>query len=355
MGDALKILYGIQGTGNGHLTRARIMAPALKAAGIEVQYLFSGRRRQDFFDMEGFGDWWWRRGLTFVSGNGRISHLRTLLKAPDMVPFLRDVAALDLSGFNLVLNDFEPVSAWAGQAQGIPVIGMGHQQAFHHGIPKCRGGWLARLLLRWYAPARTRLGLHWHPFGQPVLPPLVEPLSPPKTQANHILVYLPFEPLGAIRDILMPFSRWRFKIYHGDIQGEGLDRHLSFHPFSRAGFQHDLATARGVICNSGFELISEALAAGKKILTKPLAGQWEQCCNARALRQLGWGSVMRDLNARQVDEWLGSESRVKIDYPNVAREIATWLKNGHGRIGRDWIRTLWRCTLVNGIPLQIRE
>jgi len=64
---------------------------------------------------------------------------------------------------------------------------------------------------------------------------------------------------------------------------------------------------------------------------------------------------MRDLNARQVNEWLGSESRVKIDYPNVAREIATWLKNGHGRIGRDWIRTLWRCTLVNGIPLQIRE
>ena len=52
----MKIFYGVQATGNGHISRARSMAPLLKAAGIEVDYLFSGRKAEHFFDMEHFGD-----------------------------------------------------------------------------------------------------------------------------------------------------------------------------------------------------------------------------------------------------------------------------------------------------------
>jgi len=36
----MKILYGVQGTGNGHLTRARVMAKACKEKGIEVDWIF---------------------------------------------------------------------------------------------------------------------------------------------------------------------------------------------------------------------------------------------------------------------------------------------------------------------------
>ena len=39
----MRILYGVQGTGNGHITRARTMLPALQAAGIDVDFVFSGR------------------------------------------------------------------------------------------------------------------------------------------------------------------------------------------------------------------------------------------------------------------------------------------------------------------------
>ena len=45
----MKILYGVQGTGNGHVTRARIMAKAFAAKGVEVDWVFSGRPREDFF------------------------------------------------------------------------------------------------------------------------------------------------------------------------------------------------------------------------------------------------------------------------------------------------------------------
>ena len=46
----MKILYGIQGTGNGHVTRARVMANAFKQMGVEVDYVFSGRAQQNYFD-----------------------------------------------------------------------------------------------------------------------------------------------------------------------------------------------------------------------------------------------------------------------------------------------------------------
>ena len=53
----MRILYGVQATGNGHITRARVMAPALRNAGIEVDYLFSGRPADQLFNMEPFGDY----------------------------------------------------------------------------------------------------------------------------------------------------------------------------------------------------------------------------------------------------------------------------------------------------------
>ena len=61
----MKILYGIQGTGNGHITRARVMAKAFKQRNVEVDYLFSGRPADQYFDMDVFGDYRVFEGVTF--------------------------------------------------------------------------------------------------------------------------------------------------------------------------------------------------------------------------------------------------------------------------------------------------
>ena len=51
-----KILYGVQGTGQGHISRARGVAHALKDYDVDVTWLFSGRDKDKLFDMEPFGD-----------------------------------------------------------------------------------------------------------------------------------------------------------------------------------------------------------------------------------------------------------------------------------------------------------
>ena len=67
----MRVLYGVQATGNGHISRARAMSKALAAyPDIEVTWLFSGRRKEKLFEMERFGAYEHRRGLTFVTEGG---------------------------------------------------------------------------------------------------------------------------------------------------------------------------------------------------------------------------------------------------------------------------------------------
>jgi uncharacterized protein (TIGR00661 family) len=77
----MKIFYGIQGTGNGHITRGRIMAKEFQAANLEVTYQFTGRPQDKFFDMEVFNGYQWRDGLTFSTKNGKLSPVKTVLQS----------------------------------------------------------------------------------------------------------------------------------------------------------------------------------------------------------------------------------------------------------------------------------
>ena len=67
-----KILYGVQGTGQGHISRARGLARALRDSDVDVTWLFSGRENSKLFYMEPFGNFKHREGITMVTEAGRI-------------------------------------------------------------------------------------------------------------------------------------------------------------------------------------------------------------------------------------------------------------------------------------------
>ena len=82
----MKILYGIQGTGNGHISRARVLANKLaQYKQLDITYLFSGSDKRDFFDMEVFGNYLHFDGLTFISRNGKIDPLATVRIAKEVL------------------------------------------------------------------------------------------------------------------------------------------------------------------------------------------------------------------------------------------------------------------------------
>lgn len=324
----MKILYGVQGTGNGHISRARAMAPALAERDIAVDWLFSGRDPHKFFNMEPFVGFRCREGLTFASKNGSVSYLRTAF-SNRYLRFLKDVWQLDISAYDLIVTDFEPVTAWAGKLRGLPVISMGHQPAFDYPVPTVGKDFLTSLVMRLFAPGNVRLGMHWDSFASPLLPPLVvqTDASVPKAPGK-VLVYLPFEDQAHVQQVLEAIPGWDFYVYASGSEHAERGR-LHLRPTSLEGFHRDLADCSAVICNAGFELSSECLSLGKRLLVKPLLRQMEQLSNARALEQLGYGSAMEQLDSRHIQQWLASdEEPVLLRIPDVADELARWIAGG---------------------------
>lgn len=327
----MRLLYGVQATGNGHISRARAMAKQLQLLGVEVDFLFSGRPAEQLFDMACFGRWQHRRGLTFASRAGRIDYLRSLCQA-NLHQLWSDIQTLDTRGYDLVITDFEPVTAWAAKRQGTPVLALGHQYAFLHPIPLQDDSWFSRRVFHHFAPSDRHIGLHWHHFdieqtdGAAIAPPIIDlPASLPSTDANQVLVYLPFEDPTAVRQWLLPLTGYQFEIY--GCQGlTGRHQQLHFHPPSVSSFKQHLAQAGAVLSNAGFELISEALQWQKKIMVKPLQGQMEQASNALALQQLQLADSQRLLSTDNINTWLQAPAPSrKVQYPDVAAEICRQL------------------------------
>jgi uncharacterized protein (TIGR00661 family) len=340
----MKILYGVQGTGNGHISRARKMAAHLRARGADVTYLFSGRERERLFDMECFGDFEHRTGLTMVQENGAVLFVPTVLRSQP-VEFIRAVRALDVSSYDLVISDFEPVTAWAAKLSNKTCMGIGHQYAFSNTIPR-RGDTLASdIVMKYFAPADIPVGLHWHHFDTDILPPIIDTQLQRKPNRNpHILVYLPFENQSTVTQLLQRFGDFRFKQYSPDLS-DGEAGNVGLRLTNLHGFRDDLCRADAVICNAGFELVGECLHMGIPTLVKPVKGQMEQMSNALALQQLGWGSATDVIDYATLKDWLyGDRLIVPVQYPDVAAALADWVLEG------DWddkyvlCDTLWDCT-----------
>jgi len=338
----MKILYGVQGTGNGHITRARVMARAFaNQSDIQVDYIFSGRDEDKYFDMEIFGDYQTRKGLTFIHKNGSINQLATLQAARPM-QFLRDIHSLDLSQYDLVLNDFEPVTAWAARNQNVPSISISHQAAFIHSVPKQGQKFFDKLIMRYFAPTQIQLGVHWYHFGHNIMPPFIEDEIADCLNGQHFLVYLPFENIEAVRALLESLSEYTFEVYHPDIANDFTESHIHWHPTSKEKFHKSLHHCAGVIANGGFELSSECLQLGKKLLIKPLHGQFEQLSNALTLETLELCRTMQTLDTDEVEAWISQPDGEAVVFPKDPQILIDWIKSRQWNDTSSVCAQLWK-------------
>ena len=105
----MKILYAIQGTGNGHISRAREIVPLLQQYG-EVDLLVSGTEAEVSLAQPLKYRF---HGFSFVFGtNGGVDKWATY-KLMNLRQLWRDMHSLPLKQYDLIINDFEPVTAWA--------------------------------------------------------------------------------------------------------------------------------------------------------------------------------------------------------------------------------------------------
>jgi uncharacterized protein (TIGR00661 family) len=302
----MKILYGIQGTGHGHISRARVVLPKLKEYA-EVDVLVSGYNYKMNIDGE---IKYKARGLSLsYDNNGSIDMLDTALNIHP-IKFLQDLQAVPIEEYDFVVNDFEPVTAWAANNAGIPCVAISHQASFlSEKVPRPeKKSLVAEQVMKHFAPSTAAVGSHYLRYDDFIEPPIIRRhirnLNP--TLGNHITVYLPAFDHQTLCSIFSQVKKTEWHIFSPDCEEAYTKGNVQVNPVGKETFLKSIEDCLGIVSACGFETTSEAMFLGKKLLTIPIKNQYEQLCNAAALKELG-GQVVYEIDQdfkEKISKWI---------------------------------------------------
>lgn len=318
----MKILYAIQGTGNGHISRAREIVPLLQQHG-EVSLLISGTQADVKLSQEIAYQF---HGFSFIFGKkGGVNHYETW-KSMNLPRFISDMRKLPLKDYNLILNDFEPVTAWACKLRGIESVGLSHQASFQSKkVPTAKSRDWAQLVMRYYAPSTHYVGFHFKEYDDFIHTPVIrsEIRNLLTSNLGHYTVYLPAIDDQILLPVLKQIPQVEWQVFSKHTSVSFKDGNVSVCPINNEKFNASLASCEGLFTGGGFEGPSEALFLGKKLLVVPMKFQYEQQCNAFALEEMGlpviWGHDKNWLPILQ--KWVGSPQEHQFTFPDETASV----------------------------------
>ncbi len=181
-------------------------------------------------------------------------------------------------------------------------------------------------MLKWYAPGTSLIGLHFKEYDDFIKTPVIrkEMRNTEVRNNGHYTVYLPSYDDTFLCEILKRIDvPW--EVFSKHYKGESYrDGNIRVSPVDGKKFVESFSSCEGIITNAGFETPSEALYFGKKLLAIPMKRQYEQECNAEALKQLGIKvvySIGPDFE-KVVAGWIDSSFIYHADYGNNLPELA---------------------------------
>ncbi|HRP55202.1 glycosyltransferase family protein [Agriterribacter sp.] len=319
----MKIFYAIQATGNGHISRAMELLPYLQQYG-KVDIFLSGANSSLRLDAPVK---YRSRGLSlFYTCKGSLDYF-SMVKNISPLQIKKEVAALPVEKYDLVINDFECITSLACRQKKVPSIHFGHQASFMSAkTPRPRrqsrtGEWI----LKKYAGATQYMGLHFRQYDDFILTPVIksEIWNARSRNDNYITVYLPSYCDCEIRKFFGKLTAYRFQVFSREVKVQTKQGHLTFIPVSKERFNESLIHCAAIVCGAGFETPSEALHLKKKIMVMPIKGQYEQQCNAAALEQLGVRTLTRLTDDFNIifEKWYAGALPVDISFEYNAGQI----------------------------------
>ena len=319
----MKILYAIQGTGNGHLARAEDIIPELRKKG-DVDIFVSGAQADLVlpYHVE-----YKSKGLSFYFGeNGGVDIAKTI-RQNHTKKLYKEIRDFPVTKYDLIVNDFEPISAWAARIKRVPCVSLSHQASLlspkvpkptHHDI---LGAWI----LNNYAPAKHNVGFHFDEFDKNIFTPVIRSRvrQASNVTKDHYTVYLPAYDDRKLVPILINFPYVKWHIFSKHTKTPYHVGRISVFPIQNDSFTASMASSKGILCGAGFETPAEALYLKKKLMVVPMKKQYEQHYNAAALKHLGVTVLksIKNKSLQKIGEWLDSDKIVQVDYSDVA-EIA---------------------------------
>ncbi len=319
----MRVLYAIQGTGNGHISRARDIIPLLQKH-CDLDILISGTQAD--VRLEAPVDYR-LKGISFIFGKmGGVDIWNTYIKT-NFIRIQNEIRRVPVRQYNFVINDFEPISAWACYLKNVPCLALSHQAALldkHVPKPKRRDAF-GEFILKNYAPSMLKLGFHFQSYATHIRTPIIRQhiRDLPVDEQDHYTVYLPAYDHRKVIDRLKRFSDVRWQVFSKHARQPETVANVTVLPVNNTDFIKSIVTSKGVLSGAGFEVPAETLFLQKKLLVVPMKKQHEQHYNAAALKHMGVPILknFKKKNLQIIDAWLTSDARVNVDYPNETERI----------------------------------
>ena len=327
----MKVLYAIQATGNGHISRANEIIPFLEKK-CTLDILVSGTEAD--INLNHFIKYR-KKGFSFVFGkNGGINFYKTI-KQFQSIKFLTEIKSLPVEDYDLVINDFEPISAWACKIKNVPCMAMSHQFAIlHKNAPKpIKADTLSWLILHYYAPCKQGVGFHFKSYGSNIFTPVIRKEirnAYPKNK-GHYTVYLPAYDEKKLISVCSKFKNVQWHIFSKHCKKEYTDGRCIIRPVNTIDFTESFINCEGILCGAGFETPAEAMFMGKKLFTIPMKSQYEQQCNAAAIKAFDFPVIksLKKKHFEKIEAWLKEKPKRGVYFEDETDKIIDYvlLKN----------------------------
>lgn len=316
--DQKRILYSVCGEGMGHAIRDRVILNHL-TKDHEV-HIFASDRAYEYLSRH-FDNVYEIGGFNTVYEDNEVQNTKTFIKGmKDLPGDLKQSLRLMYSVAkavkpHLIISDFEFYSNLLSKIVRLPLLSLDNMHVLTQAeldVPRkyrterIAAEGVVRSFIQ--MPTRYFITSYFYPplknpkkaeYFPPVLREEIMDLEP--YNGNHVLVYQTSDSNLRLLEILKEFDD-EFIVYgfHCDKK----DDNIQFKNFNEDDFFNDLATARAVISNGGFTLISEALYLGKPVLSVPVKKQFEQILNAIYMERLGYGEEHDELEMEDIEKFL---------------------------------------------------
>lgn len=317
----MRLLYGVNTNGQGHINRARNLIWQFQQDGHEVDILFSGHTPPRYAHRMA------KRtshlnGVQLAYQNHIVHVPKTMFKAMSaginaFTPIKRVEKTLKSNRYDAIFSDQEPYVSIFGAREQLPTIFVDHQHSLLHPAsysPNIHVSDKLSALLAIKLNTVHKDFAYGLDYTEDIIQvddivrfPLVEKVdlfAHRFEEEDFIVVYFNKSSLREVVRFLRSQPKIHFKVY-------GFDKKLTFKNIefkrtSRKEFTTDLMKCKGIISSAGFSLTWEGIQLDKPMYLIPQKFQYEQFVNVMRLDKLNYIIYSEELDLETLDEFLTS-------------------------------------------------
>jgi uncharacterized protein (TIGR00661 family) len=273
------------------------------------------------------------KGMSLFYNNAGGISFNKMWNNNSLIEAFKNAYSLPVQEYDLVINDFDFITALACKIRNVKSVQFGHQASFQSDkVPRPTSkNVFYEFVLQHFAEATEYVGLHFQNYDVSIFNPVIkdEILEASVENKGHVTIYLPSVPEKTIVPYLKENKNIEFHLFSSERKTKLKEGNIHYMPVESLAFTLSMLDCQGVITGGGFETPSETLYLQKKLMAVPIRNHYEQLCNAAALQKMGVHieyEIKKDFGSK-IMEWVSEPNKACTIIPNNISQSIDFVVN----------------------------